>query len=69
MIRDGVELSRDESVLGIFLIYHWFRYVDDINVKIQKSELDSFFNHLNPVDPNIKFTQEGVNNSRQKQGT
>ena len=62
MISDGVELSRDESLLGIFLIYHWFRYVDDTNVKIQKPELDSFFIHLNAVGPNIKFTQEGLNN-------
>ena len=41
---------------------HCFRYVDDTYVKIQKSELDSFFSHLNAVDPNIKFTQEGMNN-------
>ena len=32
---------------------HWFRYVDDTYVKIQKSEMDLSFNHLNAIDPNI----------------
>ncbi|XP_072051644.1 uncharacterized protein [Amphiura filiformis] len=39
---------------------HWFRYVDDTLVKIKKSELDPFFDHINSVDSNIKFTQEDV---------
>ena len=34
----------------------WLRYVDDTFVKILISELEAFFNHINSVDPNIKFT-------------
>ncbi|XP_072021195.1 uncharacterized protein [Amphiura filiformis] len=43
---------------------HWFRYVDDTLVKIKKSELDPFFDHINSVDSNIKFTQEGADNNQ-----
>ena len=28
-------------------------------VLIKQSELDKFFDHINNIDPNIKFTQEG----------
>ena len=34
----------------------WLRYVDDTFVKILIAELEAFFNHINSVDPNIKFT-------------
>ena len=31
---------------------------------IKASELDRFFNHINQVDPNIKFTQEGLSDNK-----
>ncbi|XP_072022890.1 uncharacterized protein [Amphiura filiformis] len=43
---------------------HWFRYVDDTLVKIKKSELEPFFDHINSVDTNIKFTQEGTDDNK-----
>ncbi|XP_072039422.1 uncharacterized protein [Amphiura filiformis] len=42
----------------------WYRYVDDTWVLIKASELDRFFNHINQVDPNIKFTQEGLSDNK-----
>ncbi|XP_071495131.1 uncharacterized protein [Diadema antillarum] len=39
---------------------HWYRYVDDTWVKIQSTELDSFFQHINNCDPFIKFTVENI---------
>ncbi|XP_072014754.1 uncharacterized protein [Amphiura filiformis] len=36
----------------------WLRFVDDTFIIIDKSESESFFNFINQVDPNIKFTQE-----------
>ena len=36
----------------------WLRYVDDIWSNPKQSEEDQFFEHLNKVDKNIKFTQE-----------
>ncbi|XP_054645213.1 uncharacterized protein LOC129188546 [Dunckerocampus dactyliophorus] len=37
---------------------HWFRYVDDTFVIIKKQEIQSFTDHINAVDTNIKFTRE-----------
>ena len=42
----------------------WFRYVDDTWVLIKQSELDKFFDHINNIDPNIKFTQEGLSDHK-----
>ncbi|XP_072037413.1 uncharacterized protein [Amphiura filiformis] len=42
----------------------WYRYVDDTWVLIKACELDRFFNHINQVDPNIKFTQEGLSDNK-----
>ena len=39
---------------------HWFRYVDDTWVKILKDEQDAFYQHINNVDNNIKFTCEPI---------
>ncbi|XP_072041173.1 uncharacterized protein [Amphiura filiformis] len=36
----------------------WLRFVDDTFVILNRSELDGFFEHINSVDDNIKFTQE-----------
>jgi len=38
----------------------WYRYVDDTWVLIKSGELDRFFEHINQIDPCIKFTQEGL---------
>jgi hypothetical protein len=37
---------------------YWLRYVDDTFVIIDANELPPFFEHLNTIDDNIKFTQE-----------
>ena len=44
--------------------YKWFRYIHDTWVLIKNSELDAFFDHINNIDPNIKFTQEGLSNNQ-----
>ena len=36
----------------------WLRYVDDTFVHIREDEVDSFTNHINQIDRNIKFTCE-----------
>ena len=36
----------------------WLRFVDDTFVVLERSELDGFFQHINYIDENIKFTQE-----------
>ena len=36
----------------------WSRYVDDTWCKLKKRVADDFFEHINQVDDNIKFTQE-----------
>ena len=40
----------------------WVRYIDDTFIIINKNESDNFFKYINEVDPNIKFTQERVDN-------
>ena len=42
----------------------WFRYVDDTWVLIKLRELARFFAHINNIDPNIKFTQEGLSDNQ-----
>ncbi|XP_072022377.1 uncharacterized protein [Amphiura filiformis] len=42
----------------------WYRYVDDTWVIVKFSELDKFFAHINQVDNNIKFTQEGLTDNK-----
>ncbi|XP_035692015.1 uncharacterized protein LOC118426621, partial [Branchiostoma floridae] len=37
---------------------NWFRYVDDTYCKLKQRVADEFFDHINQVDKNIKFTQE-----------
>jgi hypothetical protein len=36
----------------------WLRYVDDTFVKIREDSVDEFTEHINNIDPNIKFTHE-----------
>ena len=39
----------------------WFRYVDNVLNIVKKGTCDSLLNHLNSIDPNIKFTIEPPN--------
>ena len=45
-----------------FTIKTWLRYVDDVLTIVKKGTRDSLLNHLNSIDPNIKFTIEPPNN-------
>ena len=38
----------------------WLRYVDDTFVVLESEESGQFLQHLNSLDPNIKFTQENL---------
>ncbi|CAH1239264.1 HTR6 [Branchiostoma lanceolatum] len=40
---------------------NWFRYVDDTWCRLKKRVADDFFEHINQIDDNIKFTQESNN--------
>ncbi len=42
----------------------WYRYVDDTFVVINDEGKVQFFEHLNEVDDNIKFTEECSNNNK-----
>ena len=44
-----------------FTINTWLRYVDDVLTIVKKGTQDSLLNHLNSIDPNIKFTIEPPN--------
>ena len=44
-----------------FKINTWLRYVDDVLTIVKKGTCDSLLNHLNSIDPNIKFTIEPLN--------
>ena len=44
-----------------FTIDTWFRYVDDVLTIVKKGTCESLLNHLNSIDPNIKFTTEPPN--------
>ena len=37
----------------------WYRFVDDTHTKLKKQHAEEFTNHLNSLDPDIKFTTEG----------
>ena len=36
----------------------WYRYVDDTHIKIKTAHAQEFTDHLNNIDPDIKFTTE-----------
>ena len=38
---------------------HWFRFVDDTFAIQHESSKQLFLNHINNIDPAIKFTVEG----------
>ena len=44
-----------------FTINTWLRYVDDVLTIVKNGTHDSLLNHLNSIDPNIKFTIEPPN--------
>ena len=44
-----------------FTIDTWLRYVDDVLTIVKKGTCDFLLNHLNSIDPNIKFTIEPPN--------
>ena len=37
----------------------WFRYVNNTHTKLKKQQAQEFTDHLNSLDPDIKFTTEG----------
>ena len=39
---------------------HWYRYVDDTQVKIKTQEVHAFSEQINAVDKNIKFTHSQI---------
>ena len=40
----------------------WYRYVDDTHTKLKKCYAQEFTDHINSLDPDIKFTTEGEEN-------
>ena len=50
-----------QELLMSFTINTWLRYVDDVLTIVKKGTGDSLLNHLNSIDPNIKFTIECPN--------
>ena len=40
------------------LIKLWFRYVDDVHSVIRKDQVNKLQEHLNSIDPHMKFTIE-----------
>ena len=40
----------------------WFRYVDDTHTKQKKEYVKKYTDHINSIDPDIKFTIEKVEN-------
>ena len=40
----------------------WFRYVDDTHTKQKKAYVEEFTDHINSIDPDIKFTIEKEEN-------
>ena len=40
------------------LIKWWFRYVDDVHSATRKDQVNNLQEHLNSIDPHIKFTTE-----------
>ena len=40
------------------LIKWWFRYVDDVHSATRKDKVNKHQEHLNSIDPHIKFTIE-----------
>ena len=36
----------------------WLRYVNDVYAIMEKTEVESFHNHLNTISTSIKFTKE-----------
>ena len=39
--------------------WYWFMFVDDTFVIQQQAHKQSFLDHINSIDPTIKFTVEG----------
>ena len=40
------------------LIKWWFRYVDGVHSATRKDQVNQLQEHLNSIDPNIRFTTE-----------
>ena len=54
-----VEYFERESLCTASTPRHWFRFVDETFVIQQESHKQLFLNHINNIDPAIKFTVEG----------
>ena len=57
LYMEHFEREADQSASN--LSRHWFRYVDDTFVIQQQANKEGFLEHINSIDPAIKFTVEG----------
>ena len=54
----NIYMEHFESLAISTLIKLWFRYVDDVDSATSKDQVTKLQEHLNSIDPHIKFTIE-----------